>query len=428
MRDLTGILGLGISGLAAFNLLKKQNKNVVVFDDKLKPNLKVKKYWKNYITWDWGQLSRIIISPGIKISGEYRHPIVKLAEYHKVKLVNEVELYFEQKPKSIIIGITGTNGKSTLASLVSHILSENKIKNVICGNFGNPASLIDPSDKNIVIIELSSYQLLSVPSLKLDFGIITNISNDHLDYHGNFDNYLNAKLRLIEAIKNNGYLVINHKDIFLKDKIKEKLKYINKINVLNTRGINIESRNLVGEHNKIIFEISFIISEKIGITSSSIKSSIFNFVPLPHRMEVIYKSSNFQIINDSKATNGESASAALKSYENIHWIAGGLGKKDGLGKAIKHLQNVEAIYLFGSSQKRFYEQLKEINFKRKIILFHNLKDLIKYLFVKISIFKNNKVTILFSPAAASFDEYKNFEERGVIFKKEVFKQIRNINK
>ena len=162
MRDLTGILGLGISGLAAFELLKKQNKNIVVFDDKIKPNLKLKKYWKNYLSWDWNNLSRIIISPGIKISGKNKHPIVKLAENHKVKLQNEIELYFEQKPKSIIIGITGTNGKSTLAALISHILSENKIKNIICGNFGNPACLVNPYDKNIVTV---SYTHLTLPTI-----------------------------------------------------------------------------------------------------------------------------------------------------------------------------------------------------------------------------------------------------------------------
>ena len=109
MRNLTGILGLGISGLAAFKLLREQDKDIVVFDDKLKPNLKLKKYWKNYLNWDWNNLSRIIISPGIKISGKNKHPIVKLAENHKVKLQNEIELYFEQKPKSIIIGITAVS-------------------------------------------------------------------------------------------------------------------------------------------------------------------------------------------------------------------------------------------------------------------------------------------------------------------------------
>ena len=428
MKDLIGIFGLGISGLAAFEFLKKKNKNVVVFDDKIKPNLNLKKYWKNYESWDWHNLNRIIISPGIKISGENKHPIAKLAQNHKVKLQNEIELYFEQKPKSIIIGITGTNGKSTLASLISQILSDNKIKNTICGNFGNPTCLVNPNDENVIIIELSSYQLLSIPSLKLDFGVITNISNDHLDYHGNFDTYLNTKLRLIEAIKDNGYLVVNHKDVVLKNKIKQKLKYIHGINVLNTHGMEIETNNLVGEHNKILLEISILILEKIGIQRSSIKSSIFNFVPLPHRMEVVYKSSHLEIINDSKATNGESASAALKSYENIHWIAGGLEKEDGLGKAVNNLQKVEAIYLFGSSQKRFYKQLKETNFKRKIFLFDNLKELMKYLFAKISKVKNNHVTILFSPAAASFDEYKNFEERGTIFKKEVFELVKDNDK
>ena len=145
-------------------------------------------------------------------------------------------------------------------------------------------------------------------------------------------------------------------------------------------------------------------------------------------MEVIYKSSYLEIINDSKATNGESASAALKSYENIHWIAGGLEKKDGLGKAVKNLKKVEAIYLFGISKKRFYKQIKETNFKRQIFLFNNLKELIIYLFSKISKIKNNKFTILFSPAAASFDEYKNFEERGTMFKKEVFEQLKSFDK
>jgi len=428
MKNLTGILGLGISGLAAFELLKKKNNNVVVFDDKLKTNLKLKKYWKNYVNWDWKQLSRIIISPGIKISGKNRHPIVKFAKKHNVELQNEIELYFEQKPKSLVIGITGTNGKSTLASLISHILSENGIKNIICGNFGNPTCLVNPFEKNVVIIELSSYQLLSIPSLKLDLGVITNISNDHLDYHGNFEAYLNAKLRLIDSIKNNGYLIVNHKDILLKNKITQKLKNISEINVLKTCGREIESKNLLGEHNEILFEISFLISEKIGVRSSSIKSSIFNFVPLPHRMEVVYRSSYLKIINDSKATNGESTSAALKSYENIHWIAGGLEKKDGLGRAMKHLQKVEAIYLFGSSKKRFYNQLKETNFKREIFLFNNLKKLMKYLFVKISKIKDNKVTILFSPAAASFDEYKNFEERGKVFKKVVNEHLKDFNK
>ena len=428
MKDLTGIFGLGISGLAAFEFLRNQNKNIVVFDDTIKPDLKLKKYWINYLNWDWKNLSRIIISPGVKISGKNKHPIVKLAQKHKVELQNEIELYFEQKPKTIIIGITGTNGKSTLASLISHILLENKIKNIICGNFGNPACLVNPFDKNIVIIELSSYQLLSIPSLKIDFGIITNISNDHLDYHGDFNAYLNAKLRLIEAIKDNGCLVVNHKDVFLKNKITQKLGNTNKFNVVNTYGRDIKCNNLLGEHNKILFEISFLISNKIGIERSSIESSIFNFVPLPHRMEVVYKSSYLEIINDSKATNGESASAALKSYENIHWIAGGLEKKDGLGKAVKHLQKVEAIYLFGSSKKRFYKQIKENNFKKQIFLFNNLRELIIYIFSKISKTANNNITILFSPAAASFDEFKNFEERGAIFKKEVFKHVKVINK
>ena len=418
MKTLTGILGMGLSGSAALSFLEAKDEKIIIYDDKLEPNEKQKKYWKNYINWDWKKISRIIISPGIKLYGQNKHPAIKLAEENNVKLINEIELFFEQKPKSKIIGITGTNGKSTLVSLIAHILTENNIQNTLCGNFGYPVCLVDSTkDEKVIIIELSSYQLLSIPNLKVDFGVITNISKDHLDFHGNFNSYLNAKLRLIDSLKENGTLIINHFDQFLRDKIFKRIeKPFNNFKIINTKGIRYKSSHIVGNHNFVLLEIAYLIAKKLGIKETSIKSSISNFKPLSHRMEIIYISKFFNIINDSKATNGNSASAALRSFKNIHWIAGGLAKEDGLGEAVNYLKEVEAIYLFGSSKKTFKKQLIKSSFSKKIFEYNDLKELIDSLFVKIKKSKSYPLTILFSPAAASFDQYKNFEERGESFK------------
>ena len=418
MKNLIGILGMGISGKAALSHLIKSNSQIVVYDDKIKSKNSFKNYWKHYSKWNWEKLKMIVISPGINLTGEKKHPIIDLAKKNGVKLINEIDLFFQQKPNSIIIGITGTNGKSTIVSLISHILNENKIQNKICGNFGYPVCSLDPFKKNnILIIELSSFQLLSIPNLKVDYGIITNISNDHLDFHGDFNSYLLAKLRLIDSIKPKGKLIINHNEKFLKNCIEEKIKHNSaKPKVIYTRGMQIESKNLFGKHNQILFEMAFLICKQLQIKPSSIKSSILSFKSLPHRMETIYKSKFLTIINDSKATNGNSATAALKTFKNIHWIAGGLEKEDGLGEALKNLSNVEAIYLTGKSVQFFKKQLiKDFN-KEKIFEFKNLKELIDFLFNEVQKYPYVFKTILFSPAAASFDEYQNFEERGKFFK------------
>jgi len=422
-----GILGFGKSGRAAFSLLTKFNNKLYIYDDHIKKPKNIKKaIWKHYKDWDWENLYRIIISPGIKIDGDKIHQCATLAKKNNITLINEINLFLEQKPKAKIIGITGTNGKSTLVSLISHILTQNKIKNSIGGNFGTPASLIsDPGDNGVIILELSSYQLLTTPNLKLDLATIINITPDHLDYHDNFDSYVKAKMNIIKSLKKKGKLIINNEDKPLKRYLKayKNNKYNNVIFVESNNNFP-KIKNLPGKHNRIITQVAYTFCNLLGLNDKDIKKTFKNFQPLPHRLEIVFNSKKFLIINDSKATNGESTAVALESFKNIFWIAGGLSKQDGIGKAAEKLVNIKHVWLIGNSRNLFEKQILKVSSKIPINKFNHLHDAIFSIFKHKEIFNKNKITILFSPAAASFDQFKNFEERGNFFKKIVMKHIK----
>ena len=219
-----GILGAGLSGMAAAKILSNSKANIFVFDDKKdKPNFVRKKSWKNYNLWPWERLTALVVSPGIPINSKNKHLAIRLAVENKVRIINEIDLFFETKPEAKIIGITGTNGKSTTAALLFHILKFNKIKCVIGGNYGFPACGIkDPGKRGIIILELSSYQLDGAKNLSLDLATITNITQDHLDYHETFKKYKFAKLKIINFLKENGTFFLDGNNKFLNEIINNK--------------------------------------------------------------------------------------------------------------------------------------------------------------------------------------------------------------
>ena len=425
-----GILGLGKSGQAALSLLRNTTAKIFIYDDNLcRPHNSKFSQWKHYKEWEWKNLFRVIISPGIKIDGENSHECVSLAKENNVVLINEIQLLMERKPKAKIIGVTGTNGKSTLVSLISHILTKNKIKNSIGGNFGNPACLLnDPGPDGVIILELSSYQLLSIPSLNLDLATIINLTPDHLDYHGTFESYVKAKINIIKHLKSDGKIIINKNDQLLKKYIEDFNKFKLKKFFYISNYINFKIlKNIFGCHNEIIFNIAYVFCKTLGLDNKKIITCFKSFVPLPHRMEVVFSSKNILVINDSKATNGFSAAAALSTYKNIYWIAGGLSKEGGLGEALKKLQNIEQIFLIGSSAKYFQKQINKVNPKIITSEFKKVEEAVKEIFKKISFIKNKKITVLFSPATASFDQFKNFEHRGEHFKKVIYKTLKKMD-
>ena len=311
-----GVLGLGISGLAAAKVLLNSNANIFAFDDlKEKPPTLPKSNWINYQKWPWLELYALVVSPGIPINKYVKHKAIQLALDHNVKIINDIDLFIEIKPKAKIIGITGTNGKSTTVALLHHILKLNNIKSVIGGNFGFPAcEIIDPGDNGVIILELSSYQLDGASKLTLNLASIINIAPDHLDYHDNFENYISCKLKILDFLSNNGTLVLNEDNKLLNELInKEKYQRINifKTKTINYKGFINNNSSLDGVHNHVNASIAIELAKSLNINDKKIKLSIKSFKGLPHRMEILYASKKIKIINDSKSTNGESTAAAL---------------------------------------------------------------------------------------------------------------------
>ena len=423
-----GILGLGLSGLAAARVLLNSKANIFVFDDKKeKPSIIKKSNWINYNYWPWESIKTLVVSPGIPINNKEKHNAIKLAIDNKVKIINDIDLFVEIYPKAKIIGITGTNGKSTTAALLFHILKFNKIKSVICGNFGIPAcSINDPGENGVIILELSSYQLDGAKSLSLDIATIINITPDHLDYHESFDRYVSSKLKIINFLKTNG--------IFIYDKSNKLLNKIidaNKYNSLKFLSVNekeakdfINDNNyLKGTHNAVNASIAISIAKKLNINDNKIELAIKRFEGLSHRMEPLYISSNFKIINDSKSTNGESTAAALKSFSNIFWIVGGKPKNDGIGQAKNFLDKVVEVFLIGNSTKYFSEEILKFNENIPINECITLEKATILAIKKSKMSKLKNYVILLSPSAASFDQFKSFEDRGNQFKKIISQQI-----
>jgi UDP-N-acetylmuramoylalanine--D-glutamate ligase len=423
-----GILGAGLSGMAAAKILLSSKANVFIFDDKKdKPDSIKKHNWKNYNFWPWENLTTLVVSPGIPVNSTKKHNAIKLAIKNKVKIINEIDLFVETKPKARIIGITGTNGKSTTVALLFHILKFNKIKCVIGGNYGFPACEIkDPGKNGIIILELSSYQLEGTKKLNLEVASITNITPDHLDFHETFYKYKLSKLKIIKFLKTNGTFILNTNNKLLNEEVNNKVfQSKNIIKIKNNEVENYINDNdyLRGSHNKINGSIAISIAKYLNITNVKIKNAIKDFKGLPHRMEPLLISDKIKIINDSKSTNGESTAAALQTFENIFWIAGGQPKSGGIGESKKFLDKVIEVFLIGSSTNYF---CGEITRSKKDLPIHNCLTLEKatQLALEKGITSNLKsFVILLSPSAASFDQFKNFEERGNKFKAIINEQL-----
>ena len=423
-----GILGLGLSGLAAARVLLNSKANIFVFDDKKeKPSIIKKSNWINYNYWPWESIKTLVVSPGIPINNKEKHNAIKLAIDNKVKIINDIDLFVEIYPKAKIIGITGTNGKSTTAALLFHILKFNKIKSVICGNFGIPAcSINDPGENGVIILELSSYQLDGAKSLSLDIATIINITPDHLDYHESFDRYVSSKLKIINFLKKNGIFIYDKSNKLL-NKVIDTNKYsslkFSSVNEKEAKDFINDNNYLKGTHNAINASIAISIAKKLNINDNKIELAIKRFEGLSHRMEPLYISSNFKIINDSKSTNGESTAAALKSFSNIFWIVGGKPKNDGIGQAKNFLDKVVEVFLIGNSTKYFSEEILKFNENIPINECITLEKATILAIKKSKMSKLKNYVILLSPSAASFDQFKSFEDRGNQFKKIISQQI-----
>ncbi len=416
------IYGLGKSGISAFQFLKKKNE-VSLFDDfELKlNNSNIKKKIIDHKKISNSNFDFIILSPGIDIK---KCKLSKFLKKNYEKIYSDLDVFYTHFD-NVCITITGTNGKSTTCQLLYEVLRDQNFDVRLVGNIGNPIlSLKNIKKKTILIVEASSYQLEYSKIFKSKYAAILNLSPDHIERHETLDKYVKSKFKLLKNQTNTSLAFLKKNDFLISKELrsnkipsriikidtKKKSIFLNKIN----------NKYFSTETNKENLLFVLEISKKLKIKKNLLYKTVKKFKGLKFRQQIIFEKKNLTIINDSKSTSFSSSSGLLKKYQNVHWILGGIHKKeDKLILSKKYFHKINA-YIYGSSKDFFAENLKG---KIKYEIFESLKDAIKKV---LEITKKNKLmkqTILFSPSAASFDTFKNFEERGYYFNKLVKKLL-----
>ncbi len=407
------IYGFGKSGIACFNFLKKNNICIIFDDNKKNIPDKFKKKLVNIGDLSTISFDFIVLSPGIDIK---KCKISKYLSKNKSKIITELDIFEISYPRIKKITITGTNGKSTTSKLLYEVLKSNKMDVRLTGNIGYPVLMEKKINKNtIFVIEASSYQLDYSKYFKSKYAIILNLNPDHLERHGTFKNYAEAKLKILVTQSKKDYAFIDKSNKYLKELIKKnqiKSKVL-KVNYLKYKKYYKKIDNIYfnNSSNKKNLSFIFCIAKVLKLNLITVINTANKFKGLDYRQQIIYKSKKLLIINDSKSTSFSSTVPLLESYENIYWILGGLAKKgDKLKLKKKYSLNIKA-YVYGKDRNFMINSLPNlISYKTSSTLkevMNNLNNTIKN--------DNKKKVILFSPSAASFDQFKNFEERGKFF-------------
>ena len=410
------IYGLGKSGLSTYQFLKNKN-NIYLYDDfqsKIKDK-NIKKKIINFRKITNIKFDRIILSPGIDINK------CKLSKFLKKNLkiiYSDLDVFYNFY-KNDCITVTGTNGKSTTCQLLFEILSKQKFDVKLVGNIGIPIlSIKNVKKKTLFIIEASSYQLEYSRLFKSKYAAILNLSPDHLERHLTLNKYIDAKFKLLKNQSKGNFAFVNKNDLLTQRKLRSK-KFKSKIIQVKTKQDftnlkNIGNDYFLTETNKENLCFVLEIIKKWKINKNLLYKTIENFKGLKYRQQTIYKKNNLTIINDSKSTSFSSSISALKVNSNIFWLLGGLHKKnDKFNLSKRYFKNIRA-FIYGRNVKFFNKELKG---KIKYENFINLNYALKKIFMILKKNKNKSHIILFSPCAASFDNFNNFEERGFYFNK-----------
>ncbi len=434
------ILGAGESGVGAALLAKQKGLKVFVSDQ----NLIAEKYKNQLIEanteFEEGKHSQekilsadlIIKSPGIP----EKATLIQEAIKKNIPIVSEIE-FATYYTKAKLICITGTNGKTTTTLLTYHLLKEAGYKVALAGNVGiSLARQVALQEVDYFVVEISSFQLDGMYRTKPHVSILLNITPDHLDRYGQLENYINSKFRITQNMDHSDYFIYYQDDPILKEET-EKRKIAEKVNTLsislqgkdskiffqndqlhfnfNDQSFSIHRSDvsLKGKHNYINIMMAVTAAHCVGVSEKSIREGLKNFKNAPHRLEFVRELNGVTFINDSKATNVDAVLYALDSYEQpLVWIAGGVDKGNDyslLDDLVK--RNVKALVCMGVDNSK----LKKV-FKNKIAHIadtHTIQDAIQAAFQFASIGD----IVLLSPACASFDLFKNYEDRGEQFKK-----------
>lgn len=463
MADKTvAVFGLGGSGLAAAQSLRDGGARVVVWDDNEAAQDTAREQGlntKDFRDLDWVGVDSLVVAPGVPLTHPEPHWTVRYAQNHDVEVIGDVELFLRQRaasaPDAPFVAITGTNGKSTTTALTTHLLKHLGCPVSMGGNIGKAIlSLEPPSRDRVHVVEMSSYQIDLTPILAPTVGVLLNVTPDHLDRHGTLAHYADVKARLVARAEaacicvDDGFTKAIAEDILPRERLyaftkgrgssvvprgyaigaslfvhtvedgvgqSEEIASLEGVtalrgqhNVENALAAVVSLRALSDLHRTRDRELAARIWQP-----EKIAEGLATFPGLAHRMQPIARQGTTLFVNDSKATNAESAEKALSSFPgDIFWIAGGRAKDGGIDALKPLLSNLSKAYLIGEAAETFAATLQGL---APFEIVTTMDEAVACAARDATLSKANEPVVLLSPACASFDQYPNFEQRGAHF-------------
>ena len=420
------VLGLARSGLSVVRTLVGSGASVVAWDSRDEPRRAVEAAFPGKVEFadpvfaDLTGFDGVVVSPGVPLN---KHPIAEVAASFGVPVIGDIELFAMARPDlpaHRVVGITGTNGKSTTTALVHHLLRNAALPTRMGGNIGLPVLEQEPLPAGgVYVLELSSYQLDLTHSLACDVAALLNISPDHLDRYDGFSSYADAKARLFAMQKPDQHAVFGIDDretasVALREAGRREATRIHRADGARLAAMQADWPTLQGPHNLQNAAVAVEIVEALGLSEGQWRPAMATFRGLPHRMERVAEANGVLFINDSKATNPASAAPALAAFppvdhRRVHWILGGLPKGDRLDECAPFFGNVAAAYTIGEAGPRFADLLEPY------LPVHRSEMLCAAISQAITAAQPGDVVLL-SPACASFDQFRDYEARGDTFR------------
>ena len=353
----------------------------------------------------------VVVSPGIPLN---THPIALAAHGAGVPVIGDIELFAQARaslPAHKVVGVTGTNGKSTTTALVHHILRTAGVPTTMGGNIGLPILAQEPlPEGGVYVLELSSYQIDLTRSLDCDVAVLLNITPDHLERYGSFEAYAASKSRLFQMQTDHRFAIVDYVSSADEDVLDEAeadlfIQFIDDVKITGQAAWPA----LQGSHNAHNVAAATLAARALAVDEDSIASALTTFPGLPHRMERVAERQGVVFINDSKATNPDSAAPALAAFDAVHWILGGRAKGADLDACVPHLGHLRAAYTIGEAGPVFAQLLEP---HVPVSDCGTLEAAVR----RAAAAAGPGEVVLLSPAAASFDQFRDFEARGDAFR------------
>ena len=440
------IFGLGGSGLASASALLAGGADVIGWDDSAEALAKATSAGipsGDLRQVDWKRISALVLAPGVPLTHPAPHWTVRLARAAGVEVIGDIELFCRERraraATAPFIAITGTNGKSTTTALVAHLLRSAGRDAEIGGNIGTAIlSLAPPDQTRAHVVECSSYQIDLAPTLDPSVGILLNITEDHLDRHGTLAHYAAVKERLATGVQEDGMAIIGVDDAWcaaVADRIEQVGKKLIRVSVRRPLpgGLYFENESIMraadggacaiakiggigslrGMHNAQNAACAAGAALALGLSAQAIQRGLASFPGLAHRMEEVGRKARVLFVNDSKATNADSAAQALACFSDIFWIAGGRAKTGGIASLGSFFPRIRKAYLIGEAATDFAAEL-EGRVPHAVV--GTLERAVERAAADAETSEVPEPVVLLSPACASFDQYRNFELRGDKFR------------